>query len=107
MPHQVPEYIALSDCVHGGLYRLRCHTFHLGVFDKPNEWFVGIRNKLGHNYLFAVYHGGDEVGRAYAYPTELLQVCLLPDLSVGHAVGQNFVDNQALVRYLQAAAERY
>ncbi len=49
-------YLPLPDCKHGWLYEIMSRNLTLGVFRKDRKGFVGIREKLGHVYLFVEYH---------------------------------------------------
>jgi hypothetical protein len=63
------NYIPLSDCTHRGIYRLGSRNLSLGVFNKPSNGFIGIREKFGDLYLFTEYHwdNGPPFGTACPY----------------------------------------
>ncbi len=50
------NYISLTECTHRGIYKLSSRNLSLGVFNKPSNGFIGIREKFGDLYLFTEYH---------------------------------------------------
>jgi len=49
-------FIPVSECIHGGLYRLRARNFSLGVFNHSSYGFIGIREKFHREYLSTEFH---------------------------------------------------
>lgn len=49
-------YLPLDACKHGWLYRIRSRNLSVGVYNEPVKGFVGIREKMGHEYLFTEFH---------------------------------------------------
>ena len=49
-------FIPLDQCEHGWLYHIRARNFRLGIYNKAEREFVGIRTKFGNRYLFGEYH---------------------------------------------------
>lgn len=50
------EYIPLSDCKHGWLYKIKSRNLIMGVFREDKKGFVGIREKFDQQFLFVEYH---------------------------------------------------
>jgi len=51
------EYIPISECKRGTIYRLHSRNLSYGVFvPEDGNGFIGIREKLGSRYLFTEYH---------------------------------------------------
>ena len=71
------EHIPLAECKHGGLYRIFSRNLSLGVFNKPSQGFIGIREKFGHHYLFTEYHWDTGPPFGTVHPKELLE--MVPD----------------------------
>lgn len=72
------EHIPLSDCVHGGLYRIASRNLSLGIFNKNDSGFIGIREKFSCYYLFTEYHYDTGSPFGTVSPHELLE--MYPDL---------------------------
>ncbi len=100
------EYIALGDCIHGGIYRLHASSFSVGVFDNTLSAFVGIREKLGKEYLFVEYHWDMDAPFGTAQPYLLLEICPIADLSTGRRLNSEYLSNTALFNYLEAVVAR-
>lgn len=66
--------IPLTDCKHGGLYRLSSRNLLLGVFNKNTSGFVGIREKFGDHYLFTEFHWDTSAPFGTVRPIELLEM---------------------------------
>jgi hypothetical protein len=62
--------IALKDCKHGYLYRIKSRNLSVGVFNKDNSSFIGIREKFGSRYLFSEYHRETGPPHGTVSPTE-------------------------------------
>ena len=41
------DYIKLEDCEHGKVYELHSRNLSIGVFNKADNGFIGIRYKFG------------------------------------------------------------
>lgn len=93
------EYIDLDNCSNGGLYKLKCMHFQLGVFNADESCFVGIRDKLNGSYLFPAYHVDYDTLIGLCLPIELLEMCPLDNFG--------FIRNAALAEYLIEAEIRY
>ena len=48
--------IPRDQCKNRQLYRIRSRNLSFGVFHEENGGFFGIREKLGHTYVFEEYH---------------------------------------------------
>lgn len=46
------KYINLGDLKHGFIYKIHARNLCVGVWDKNAQGFIGIRHKLGSQYLF-------------------------------------------------------
>jgi len=68
--------IPVSECVHGGLYRLRARNFSLGVYTRDRYGFVGIRQKFGYEYPSLEFHRDVCRNHGTAIPLELLDETL-------------------------------
>lgn len=51
----IEEYIPLTECVRGHVYKIASRNLSYGVYDGAGG-FIGIRNKFCHRYLFTEYH---------------------------------------------------
>lgn len=74
------EMIPLKDCKDGYIYRIHSRNLIVGLFNKENSGFIGIREKFGHHYLFTEFHR--ETGAPYGTvsPKEEIGKCPLADL---------------------------
>ncbi|MEK7251441.1 MAG: hypothetical protein AAB209_13575 [Bacteroidota bacterium] len=73
-------YIPLSDCKHGWLYEIRSRNLTLGVFRSDQKGFVGIREKLGHVYLFVEFHWDTGAPFGTVKPLRLIERCPIEKL---------------------------
>lgn len=101
------EYIPLAECQHGGLYSVLSQHFTLAVYNEEDQTFVGIRHKLGKHYLFKIHHIDYDEMLGGVCPIALLEKCPLHDLSTDHSRGTRYVENHALMVYLQDARMQY
>ncbi|MFA5419826.1 MAG: hypothetical protein WC341_15340 [Bacteroidales bacterium] len=65
--------IPLSECKHGGLYRIFSRNLSFGVFNQHNSGFIGIREKFGNYYLFTEFHYDTGAPFGTVSPTEYLE----------------------------------
>ncbi len=65
--------IPLSECKHGGLYRIASRNLSFGVFNKHNNGFVGIREKFCFLYLFTEFHHDTGAPLGTVFPKEYLE----------------------------------
>lgn len=74
------DMIPLKDCKDGYIYRISSRNLIVGLFNKENGGFIGIREKFGSRYLFTEFHR--ETGAPYGTvsPKEEIEKCTLPDL---------------------------
>lgn len=100
------EYIALGDCIHGGIYRIHASNFTIGVFDATLSGFVGIRDKFGKEYLFVEYHWDMDAPFGTAQPYQLLEICPIADLSEGRHINGQYFSNIVLINYLEVVIAR-
>lgn len=68
-------YFAMDACEHGGVYFLHASNLSFGVYIAEIQGFVGLRHKLGMNYLFIEYHWDYSVIIGTAQPITLLEHC--------------------------------
>ncbi len=66
--------IPLTECQHGGLYRINSRNLSLGVFNKEDNGFIGIREKFFCLYLFTEYHWDTGAPFGTVQPQELLEM---------------------------------
>ena len=50
------NYIPLEKCKNRSLYKIKSRNLEFGVFNKDTLGFIGIREKLGSEFLFTEYH---------------------------------------------------
>ncbi len=101
------EYIPLADCKHSGLYYVLSGHFRLAVYNEDDQTFVGIRDKLGHHYLFKIHHYDYDPLLGGVYPITWLEYCPVRDLSTDFSTSENFVINHALMAYMQDSTMQY
>lgn len=99
--------IPLSECVHGGLYRIHARNFSLGVFNEKQQGFVGIRTKFDHRYLFTEYHYDTGAPFGTVSPKELLEQCPLEDVSESQKGEEHWEENKALRSYMEDKLKQY
>jgi hypothetical protein len=73
--------ISLEDCKHGYTYRISSRNLIYGVFNKPVNGFVGIREKMGSEYLFTEFHYDTGAPFGTVNPLEELEECPVRNLS--------------------------
>ncbi|MBI1803336.1 MAG: hypothetical protein HY033_04815 [Ignavibacteriae bacterium] len=74
------QYIPLSDCKHGWLYKIRSRNLTAGVFREDRKGFVGIREKFGCEYLFTEFHWDTGAPFGTVKPNRRLEQCPLENL---------------------------
>lgn len=69
------EYLKIDDCIQGGLYEVDARNFSLGVYSKKDQGFIGIRYKMGSEYLDLEYHW--DTGEPYGTvrPIKYIEEC--------------------------------
>ena len=70
-------YIPIAECKNGGLYRIHSRNLRLGVFVEAQGGFIGIREKMGYEYLFTEYHWDTGAPYGTVQPVELLEECTI------------------------------
>lgn len=72
------SFIALNECEHGYVYKIRSRNLSMGVFNKESNGFIGIRLKFKYEFLFTEYHWdtGASLGGTVK-PIEI--ICKLPE----------------------------
>jgi len=50
------EYISLSECKNGCVYRLKARSFSIGIYNSSTQHFSGIRNKCNEVFVDTEYH---------------------------------------------------
>lgn len=68
------DYIPLSECKHGGLYKIHSRNLSIGVFNEDAKGFIGIRNKFDYDYLFTEFHWDTGPPFGTVQPHELLDM---------------------------------
>ena len=71
--------IPISECVHGGFYRLKARHLAFGVFLAGSSSFMGIREQYGSRRLDSEWHHAVGGGRGTAEPLEFLGMCPVVD----------------------------
>lgn len=69
--------ISLNDCVHRGVYKINSRNLSIGVFNKDNNGFIGIRRKFDAIYLDTEYHWDTGAPFGTVKPDSL--ICMLPE----------------------------
>lgn len=69
----VKDYIPVDDCIHGGLYKVYARNFSLGVYNKREQGFIGIRHKFTMEFLDTEYHWDTGAPYGTVKPTDLLE----------------------------------
>lgn len=69
--------IPLTQCRHRYLYRIGSRNLSLGVFDRGQNGFVGIREKFDDLYLFVEYHW--DCGPPYGTVNPLEELECIPE----------------------------
>jgi hypothetical protein len=72
--------IPLTECVHGGLYRIFSRNLSFGVFDAKRQGFIGIREKFRTYFLFLEYHFDTGAPFGTVHPHEFLEMCPIDNL---------------------------
>ena len=92
---RITEYIPLSECESGFLYRVYARNFKLGVFCAKNGEFYGIREKFGKLYVFCEQSWDKGPPFGTVLPLEKLEKCPIT------TVGQEFMGDGPLFDWLQ------
>lgn len=82
------KYIALTDCVKGGIYLVHSRNLSFAVYN-GNGGFIGIRSKFESEYLFTEYHWDQGPPFGTVMPQKLLG--MLPD---GIPVNENLTHDK-------------
>lgn len=77
------EIPPMEELEHGRAYRISCRNLVYGVWDATTKGFVGIREKLGREYLFTEYHYDYDANLGTVWRAEPDELCPLGDLSEG------------------------
>jgi len=72
--------IPLTECIHGGFYKIHARNFNYGVFNKNKNGFVGVREKFGNEYLFVEFHYDTGPPYGTVKPHEFLEMCPIENL---------------------------
>ena len=85
-------YIPLDKCEDGKLYRIKCRNLAIGLFNKKDNGFIGIREKFGARYLFTEYHW--DTGEPYGTvcPLEKLDIELPGGIEVSELGNPSDID---------------
>jgi hypothetical protein len=69
------EYLSIEQCEHNSLYKIDGRNFSLGVYNKREQGFVGIRLKFTTEFLDLEYHWDTGPPNGTVKPIELLEKC--------------------------------
>jgi hypothetical protein len=69
------KYLKIDDCVQGGLYEVDARNFKLGVYNKEQQGFIGIRYKFGSEFLDLEFHWDTGAPYGTVKPIEYLEEC--------------------------------
>ena len=92
------DYIKLEDCEHGKVYELHSRNLSIGVFNKADNGFIGIRYKFGSEYLFTEYHW--DTGEPYGTVKPQKLIAALPE-EIPCDEEISLVENKALFDFLK------
>ena len=67
--------ISLKDCRHKGLYKIDARNFSLGVYNKKQQGFIGIRTKFNNKFLDLEFHWDTRAPYGTVKPLEYLRQC--------------------------------
>ena len=70
-------YIPIEECVDRGIYRIHSRNLEVGAYIAAKAEFIGIREKLGDEYLFGEFHWDTGAPFGTVKPKELLG--MVPD----------------------------
>ena len=106
------NYIPMTSCKHGHLYRLHSRNLRHGVYNAETKGFNGLRRKFDNLFLFEEYHWDTGAPYGTVKPLEDLGMCDVADdqdklyarlLSRGYKEMQDL--NWALLRELARAKQ--
>jgi len=100
------NYIKLSDCEHGAVYKIHSRNLGHGVFNKYSNGFIGIRSKFHDRYLFTEYHW--DTGEPFGTAKPIEKICEVPsgiivadDLGIDE-VKKQYIPNKPLFDFLDS-----
>jgi len=100
--YDLKEYLPLSDCKDGWLYRIRSRNLIKGVFREDRKGFVGIREKFGRQYLFVEDHWDTGVPHGTVKPLECLEQCPIENLNEDIKTSEGYFEtNTELFKWLE------
>lgn len=94
------DWIRGPDCVDRHLYAIRSRNLAFGVYKEAEAGFVGIREKLGSEFLFTEYHADLYSPTATVYPYVDLGECPIEDLSEYLRFWGSLITNTTLFNWL-------
>lgn len=68
----INNYIPLSECKHGYIYKIHSRNLSTAVFNSKNNGFIGIRLKFNDEFLFTEFHWDTGPPFGTVKPKELL-----------------------------------
>lgn len=71
----IDDYIPLNECVHNALYMIIARNFYMGIFNKLDSSFIGIRYKFGHRFLDKEFHFDTGPPYGSAQPVKFVKKC--------------------------------
>lgn len=74
----IDDYIPLNECVHNALYMIIARNFYMGIFNKLDSSFIGIRYKFGHRFLDKEFHFDTGPPYGSAQPVKFVKNCVVP-----------------------------
>lgn len=92
MNDKAPDYIPMSQCIKGQLYKIWSRNLDYGVYD-GNGGFIGIRTKFGGRFLFTEdhYDKGAPFGTVYGHQS--LGISVPEGITVAEYIEPSTVDH--------------
>ncbi len=69
------DYLKIENCIQGGLYEIDARNFSLGVYNKKEQSFIGIRYKFGSEFLDVEFHWDTGVPHGTVKPLRHIEEC--------------------------------
>ena len=102
-----PDRIPIDQCQHGWLYRVYSRNLNLGVYRESDRGFVGIREKMGHRFLFTEFHW--DTGAPYGTANPLEQLCECPVTTLDEYLSlstEELIANEELFNWIETQGQR-
>ena len=98
--NKVEDWIPMTECVHGTLYRVAARNFTIGVYTVEQQGFVGVREKFSKRFPFVEYHWDTGEPHGTAKPIEIIDICP-HDIAAGRWIEGSWVENTEIMRWLE------